>query len=655
MNAESLENQLVSAYDRGLLVPFLGAGMSHPACPLWDGFVTRLEDQAGILPDRFTSDPVERAARAVRRIRHDPGRDIAEVVRSVLVADPQEPPPQIKELARLHWPLVLSTNYDDFYPAAVDSVRERRKRRSGEMNEAPALLLGRSPEDCQKVLVALRRPEAPILWALQGYVGGQALAPTGMRYAEFVADDEPYQRKVQALHGELVVGHSEYRHVALASEPFRRAFAEVYRHRSLVFLGSGLSDRYFLDLFSEVIELHGPSPLPHFAFLVADKARADFLRQYFGIWVVRLSSHDELPLRLGALAARVHGAKWRERRWVYGRTPGVVSRGAWVEPELTVVPAELPSDVGQDGCIVVSAGGTPDRLHVSHVCSKLFEKWGRTLRTSDFERVDDRAEASIPIWRHKEVRSLLAVNARMNPWSRPGGRVRPLDPTLSPIGMTPHPTENSRTLRDIRLVEMATRQVVRIAGEFGYKHVHSMLLAAGGRRTFPRATSLMQMARGWARASLRDPQSPSLSVYVVDRDVDVLLDLQSGRLNLRLGLEPEVFEFWIEIHSARGLPERYLCCERADARLLDFTSEFDLESDDWSLQLDPAPTVGWANWTIGGVRIWERVYDDFLSLERFGLLPGSVLRVQGKGSPSAAVRGGLPGPAAAVGSPPGAG
>src|SRR6266567_7230871 len=36
---ESMLERMVAIYDRGLLVPFIGAGMSYPSCRLWDRFV----------------------------------------------------------------------------------------------------------------------------------------------------------------------------------------------------------------------------------------------------------------------------------------------------------------------------------------------------------------------------------------------------------------------------------------------------------------------------------------------------------------------------------------------------------------------------------------------------------------------------------------
>ncbi len=74
LTERSPEDRLVAAYDQGLLVLFLGAGMSAPACPLWEPFVTRLERHAGIEPARNDHHFIERTARASRRVRQDPSK-----------------------------------------------------------------------------------------------------------------------------------------------------------------------------------------------------------------------------------------------------------------------------------------------------------------------------------------------------------------------------------------------------------------------------------------------------------------------------------------------------------------------------------------------------------------------------------------------------
>jgi hypothetical protein len=74
--------------------------------------------------------------------------------------------------------------------------------------------------------------------------------------------------------------------------------------RALLFLGSGLADRYLLDLFSQVIELYGPTSHPHFAIAVRGELDVEFLRRHFGIWVHEISTYDDLPDAITSLRPR---------------------------------------------------------------------------------------------------------------------------------------------------------------------------------------------------------------------------------------------------------------------------------------------------------------------------------------------------------------
>src|SRR5688500_8634315 len=56
MRIEDALPRLTAAYHRGLLVPFLGAGMSASVYPEWKGFVKALEKIAGSLVDANSKD-----------------------------------------------------------------------------------------------------------------------------------------------------------------------------------------------------------------------------------------------------------------------------------------------------------------------------------------------------------------------------------------------------------------------------------------------------------------------------------------------------------------------------------------------------------------------------------------------------------------------
>jgi hypothetical protein len=184
--------------------------------------VAALEKAAGC--DRFPadSDLVHQAARAARKLRFGSGKSLADAVRSALPekTGPRSPPPQTKAVANIYWPLVMTTNYDDLYLAEAHEAHQRSPRLlEEEKRESPLLLLGRSTQDCQRILTSLRQPDRPILWALQGFVGGQARAPgagtTTNAYHDYVDDED---RKLRTgLESELVVGHAESRRVARCS------------------------------------------------------------------------------------------------------------------------------------------------------------------------------------------------------------------------------------------------------------------------------------------------------------------------------------------------------------------------------------------------------------------------------------------------------
>ncbi|MEJ1937744.1 SIR2 family protein, partial [Nostoc sp. NIES-2111] len=204
---------------------------------------------------------------------------------------PPEPPEQAKALASAAWPLILTTNYDEVVPLAYH-------RNAIGVEERSLLLLGRSHEHCAQVVRSLDTLEAPIVWYLQGYVGADQSHPS--------------------LLDEVVIGHQQYQEAINGSTSFRRAFSEIYRRRSLIFIGSGLAESYFVNLISETLFSLGPSTQPHFAlFCDADnngRLDPDFLAVRLGITPVRYgATHSELPDALKKVATEtttaLHGSR----------------------------------------------------------------------------------------------------------------------------------------------------------------------------------------------------------------------------------------------------------------------------------------------------------------------------------------------------------
>lgn len=96
-------------------------------------------------------------------------------------------------------------------------------------------MAGQSAQDCHAVLRSLDVVAAPVRWALQGYVGARDLTLT-----------EISEQRAARLERELVIGHQQYQTVINAQPHLRRAIAEVFRRRSLIFLGSGLQEDYLI-------------------------------------------------------------------------------------------------------------------------------------------------------------------------------------------------------------------------------------------------------------------------------------------------------------------------------------------------------------------------------------------------------------------------
>jgi hypothetical protein len=620
-------DRMVLAYERGQLVPFLGAGMSYPVCPLWMKFVSRLESEAKLSGGEAlarSSGPPQRAAKAVRRLRLGGPDGLARGVRNALGRGSTEDLPQTRALAGTYWPLALTTNYDDLFIAATAKVRAedprfRRPRQSPDERKAsPFVLLGRRAADCQRVLASLRQPDDPILWAIQGYVGGQA--------EDSPVDDPVLDEDGCELEGELVVGHLEYRKVARAAQHFRRAFAEVFRSRSLLFVGAGLSDQYFLELFNEIIELHGPSAQSHYAFMPEGSVDPDFLKQYYGIWVAELPDMGLLANHLESLRRRVDQKRPRQTVWVFNQEIGFLGERTRSGGELRIVRGKAPEKPAKSECVVFSAGGSRGTLKLSYVGVEILKARKLDHERSAFELVEGTKER-IPIWRHETGR-YFAVNARLDPWTTQGAREYPRDPTVLPIGPKERPRARARDRRDLRMLSTAIRDLLAMARDNGIDHVHSVLLASGPLRTFPRSAALQEMIRGWSRwrSDVIAPV-PGFSIHVVA--LEVLYDLGTGRLEIDSCMNRGVTEFWLKIVTSRGNEERYFCAEPPDTSLVDLLSGFGVTDPRCRIELFPTPATGWGNWTLEGVGAWREEFGpEDLSIRGLGVRSGSTLRIR---------------------------
>jgi hypothetical protein len=97
MRFDDILPHLIDAYRRGVLVPFIGSGMSRPACTGWQPFVEKLAGEAGLeIPkpsDGSTGElpPAELyrlADKAVHRLRHKNVEERADAYRRALLDAP---------------------------------------------------------------------------------------------------------------------------------------------------------------------------------------------------------------------------------------------------------------------------------------------------------------------------------------------------------------------------------------------------------------------------------------------------------------------------------------------------------------------------------------------------------------------------------------
>jgi hypothetical protein len=255
--------------------------MSAGRLTLWDEFFTNLEAAAPVPPHEASkasnwSNDI-RAQEACSRIRNSRGRDcfFDSIGNALLAKDAtDEIPLQTKVLAKIRWPLVISTNYDDLY------FGECLRQVDGKQ-PVGVRVLGRSPKDCKTALSSLHGPfDRQYIWHVQGFLGGQYGGPVLSKVTNLID-----------LREQLVIGHAEYRVVTNSSPHFRRCFGEVCKSCSFLFLGSSLTEEYFMNLFGEVLDLCGPSHIPHFALAMKGTVNTHFLAEQMNITVCELDDY----------------------------------------------------------------------------------------------------------------------------------------------------------------------------------------------------------------------------------------------------------------------------------------------------------------------------------------------------------------------------
>jgi len=563
--------------------------MSAEGCPLWKDFVANLEkaanlDRAGIQGRDSSSELIHRAARSVRKLKNENYGQFADVVRGCLHIPNARLTLASDELAKIWWPLVVTTNYDDWFLSSWNGYHASGKPLA---KLSSLQLCGRNRPDCERILNSLRAPEGSLLWALQGFVGGQT--------SENNSDYYPSIEKRSQLAEELVVGHEEYRRVTHGSPGFRRAFAEVFRSRSFLFLGTSLSDPYFINLFDEVLELQGSLDHMHYALVKKGSVDVAFLQDRLQILAIEYDSHEsDLPELMRQLHAAVNGFQSHESAWCYSMDAPPAFPEGGVSEDLRIVRGGLPC-AGARECLSISAGVDGGSLLLSRYGQGRLNK---CLGLSGDDLLSRVRKASDHVWQVRDTQAFVVVARDL---------------------------ATDSDYRDARVIREATTELLKEAVASGFESVATMLLAAGRHRKFPPYVALIQMVRAFSSFRRSYPRtSLKLSIYIVDPSVLSLLS--SGRLDVSELLSVEDTRFWVEVWRGPQDVTRSLEFTADDLPLKRLLEKYDIPDQGWNIQVLPSPiehqkilsssevampAPPQREWTVAGV----------------GLLPGSTLRV----------------------------
>ena len=511
---------LAAVYDRGCLVPFIGSGMSVPVCADWARFVDDLERQTGIHREvPREGGEIQRALSAIQRLRRE-GRDIGAAVRAAVYLDDKFTKPTHSDaLASLFWPLVCSTNYDEVYLRAT-LLKQRAVRH----------ILGRSEADCRQVLKHLSLPDGEVLWALQGF-----LAPMSAEVKDTLGDFDAHR-----LEKELVVGHAEYRRAAHRTPHFRRCFAELFRTRSLFFLGAGLNESYFRALFDEIIELSGPPVRPHFAILEEGQLDTEFMREQYHIICRTYPArrHENVSEILRELSRFIAGDRTRRSAWRYQVRSTAIVKSEHDGPHFEVVRATLPElhNVRDREAVAASCGRGAGSQSVSGRGVPLLGQQAfdlvREVCDGDYEWRND----WVVQW--KSLKQCYGIVARE--LTGKGG--------------------SSRDRRSPEAIRSAFRGFLEVAAADGVTVAHVQLLGVGKLRAFQPWVSLVQMARAygqWVRETDFAINQSQVRVVVHVVDPGVLALLGGGYIDLMEQLEDTSLCISVEIIDANGQPDTH--------------------------------------------------------------------------------------------------
>lgn len=570
MDIEAALPRLLTYYRRGVLVPFIGSGMSRPACAAWIPFVLGLarranhtvpaELQRELDAGRAPSTELYRLADlCVRRLKARGRQALAEAGREALRGtDDSRIPDQTAALAEIHWPLVMSTNYDDLLLRAAHARRAAAIAAGERRAMLPPLyeLAGQSVQDCHTVLRSLDVVMPPVLWALQGFLGGRALTQTPIEAA-----------RAERLEREVVIGHQQYQAVINAQPHLRRAVAEVFRRRSLLFLGSGVQEDYLINLFSEIIHHHGPSAHTHHA-VFHDSQRgavdAAFFRLRLGIEPLFVADHTAIPALLARLRSNVSSRRTpAERDRVFSCAPHELAfrfssgDGGFT---LRLRREAVGRPRGSAECIGVSVGRSADGPILGHKAKAALQvtgvaeaAWGEWLAQDDDGY----------IYRHAAEPQLFAIAARDR-----GAEV---------------------DRRHLLVIPTALKAFVACVDREGFESATITLLAAGGSRPWPALYPFVMMLSA-IRELGRTPPARLRELVISIVDSTVWYPVLAGKIPVELLLSTDTATVWVHVV---GEPddelESYALTLTGGATVADVARQCGLPPGAWRLSVYPVP------------------------------------------------------------------
>jgi hypothetical protein len=441
------------------------------------------------------------------------------------------------------------------------------------------MVLGRSRTDCQAVVASLTTPARPILWALQGFLGGD--------------------QDRRDLRSEIVLGYEQYREATFNNNDFRAAFIEVFRNRSLMFLGSGLSEEYFRGLFGESLLRLGPGHQAHFALVNQEQVQSGEVNPWFlhtRLNIVVLTYDDGNGRRFSGFAPAID--KICAKLTTQVRRPRRVEVHSNRYPEVSVelVAALLPTErLAADHWTVVSVGkGNNDEIRLGREAKQLL---GR---------------ARPP----KKAAVTTASGGRL--FTKPGRRL------LLAMARRPDRRLSSRRARDLR----AVAELTKVALDEALTHrasIVSMMFLAGdpGHARWSRVFSLVQMLRGIRQFLMTPSGKRPLRILIHDtaaadtdenRDVSAWQAVQSGRLDLTEILDCEAVRFFVEIEHDVGVRRTPMYWD--DRKTLASVAEFFMLGGAWHARVEPQPYLRGA----------ELLASSNETLADLGVVPGSTVQ-----------------------------